>query len=164
MILPTSDELKECMRVAEEYFQTANDSTQSQATVENCQKTIAIDPYAFIVERVDGKLAAYSVVLPTSQALKEDFLSGRITERELSEAAKRQPIFESLYLSVAFVFLEYRKKGIGLRLVKEQIGYFKDKYGINDYYAWAWSEEGKILISAINRDLKISIALPTYSK
>jgi predicted GNAT family acetyltransferase len=164
MIFPTVDELRECMEAAEQYFHTADDQTQSEATVESCQKTIAVEPHAFVIERLDGKLAAYSVALPTSQALKEDFLSGRITERELSAKAKTYPVFESLYLAVTFVLPAYRKRGIDSRLCKEQIEYFKSKYSINNYYAWAWSDEGKALISTIERDLKISIALPRYSK
>jgi len=164
MIFPTLDELEKSVEAGERYFQTADDPSQSEATVENCQKIIAVDPHAFIIERVDGQLAAYSSVLPTSNAVKNDFLAGKITERELLAVATSEPAFETLYLLVSFVLAEYRKRGIASRLVKEQIGYFKGKYGINDYYAWAWSEEGKKLISALGRDLKILIALPAYSK
>lgn len=164
MFLPTIDELRECMEAAEQYFHTADDLTQSEATVQNCQKTIAVEPHAFVIERLDGKLAAYSVVFPTSYVLKEDFLLGRINERELSAKAKMHPVFESLYLAVTFVFPEYRRRGIGLRLCKEQIEYFKNTYGINDYYAWVWSEEGKALVSSLQRDLNIPIALSSYSK
>lgn len=164
MIFPTLEELEKSVEAGERCFHSADVPSESEVTIENCQKIIAIDRHAYIIERVEGKFAPYSSVLPTSMAVKDDFLSGKITERELLAAATSQPAFETLYLLVSFVLPEYQRKGIALRLMKKQIEYFKKKYGINDYYAWAWSSEGKILISAIGRDLKIHIALPSYSK
>ena len=107
MIFPTLDELEKSVEAGERYFQTADDPSQSEATVENCQKIIAVDPHAFIIERVDGQLAAYSSVLPTSNAVKNDFLMGKITERELLAIATSEPAFETLYLLVFFVLPEY---------------------------------------------------------
>ena len=41
--------------------------------------------------------------------------------------------------------------------MKKQIKYFKEKYGINRFYTLALTKEGKKLIKAMERDLRIKI-------
>lgn len=85
------------------------------------------------------------------------FLEGKINEKELFDISLSRPFFEALYLTAIIVLPEYRKKGIGSSLMKKQIEYFKEKYGINSFYTLTLTEEGKKLIEAIGRDLHINI-------
>lgn len=157
MELPTESEVKEIMEIGRQYFKTDDDLSQMQPTAENGEKLAQLEKYNRVVERRNGKLAGWSVVFPTSKENEDAFLEGKITEEELFQKSVAHPSFESLYLLVFFVLPEYRREGIAKKLVSEQIKYFQDTYHIANFFVWAWSPEGKALVSHLEKELQIPI-------
>jgi len=161
---PSEEEIVEMSALAEKLFGTDTDPTQAEPTLGNSLRLIEIDKNTCIYKKVDGKIAGWSVVLPTSLSDKEAFVKGDMTEKVLFEKSIATPSFESLYLMAVVVLPEFRNQGLATRLMCAQIEYFKDRYGIADYSALALSEGGSGVVAALEKELGISIAKPAYSK
>ena len=157
IVYPQSSEIEETNKMAAVLFGTDEDKTQAQPTLENALRLIALEKNNFICLKEGGKIIAWSVVMPTSQKEMERFLKEEINEKELFEISIEHPSFEALYLMAVIVLPEYRKQGIGSSLMKQQIEYFKGKYGIEKLYAFVLTEEGKGLIGALEKNLQVTI-------
>lgn len=155
---PNNEDLEKMNAIAIELFQTENDDTQASPTLEKCLQVIKKDKYNYISINDDkGEPIAWSLVMPTSLEVMDNFLSEEITERELLETSRSDDKFEALYLFSVIVLPEHRRKGLGQFLFKTQIKYFKDKYNISELYSWWFSEEGKKLGDSLEKDLGIEI-------
>lgn len=161
IVYPSISEIEGTNRAAVHLFGTDVDEDQAQPTLENALALIGLDKNTFICLKDEGKIVAWSVVLPTSREDMNDFLSGKITERELFDRSVSSPSYEALYLTAVVVLPEHRKQGIGLRLMKHQIEYFRQKYGIADFYAYTLNEDGKRFAHNLERELKIAIPFLT---
>src|SRR3989338_10686382 len=95
---PTIEDSAQMNVVAEEIFGAEEDTTQTKPTIENALKLIAIDKNNFVCVKDGEKIIAWTVTLPTSKQNMNEFLDGKITERELSERSKKNHSFETLYL------------------------------------------------------------------
>lgn len=111
----------------------------------------------------DGNnIIGWSLVLPASREAMERFLREEITEKELFLDTLKNRKFETLYIFVAIVMPEYRNKGWAKDLISYQIKYFQNEYSIKDFFAWTFSEEGKRLVSSLEKSLNVKI--PYLSK
>ena len=73
--------------------------------------------------------------MPTTKELAEKFLDKEITERELLDLTKWQEKYSVIYLCAAITILEYRRKGLALKLFKQAIAKIPK---IEDYMLFAW--------------------------
>ena len=64
---------------------------------------------------------AWVLIIPTTHALMDKFLNGRISEKELFERTPLDAKYETLYLCSALVLNEYRRQGIAKRLMLNAI-------------------------------------------
>ena len=132
---PSQPEIDWTNKIAEELFGTEDDETQAKPTLENELKLISVEKNNFICLKNKEGIIAWSVVLPTSKENMEKFLKKEIDEKELFQISFGTQSFETLYLTAVVVLPEYRRMGLGSSLLKKQIEYFKNTYGINDFYA-----------------------------
>ena len=141
--------LKQIHDLAEEFFQTEIDPTQISATLEDTNKILAIHEKGLIYRTdKDGKLVGWIVVLPTSQKLSLQFLSGEITERMLLEKSEPQNEYDALYLCSAYVVPKHRREGHVVDMLKEAmscIPHAKDCM----LSSWPYSPEGRQLLSKL---------------
>lgn len=155
---PNNEQLEKMNAMAIELFHTENDDTQASPTLEKSLQVINKEKYNFIsVNNDKDEPIAWSLVMPTSLEVMDNFLSEEITERELLEISRTDNKFEALYLFSVIVLPEYRRKGLGQFLFKTQIEYFKERYDITEVYSWWFSEEGKKLGDSLEKDLGIEI-------
>lgn len=157
IVFPTIPDLEQMCEYAVKIFNIDVNDDMAKPTVENCLRTIALDKYSYICLKDAGTCIAWSCAIPTSLKNMDSFLAENMTERELIDDARNNPSFEALYLIVTVVLPEYRRKGLGLFLERIQIEYFKEKYNITNFYSWWFSEEGKKLGLALQRELNIEI-------
>ncbi|MDD3663456.1 MAG: GNAT family N-acetyltransferase, partial [Candidatus Pacebacteria bacterium] len=139
-------------------FGTEDDPDQAQPTLHNALSLINLEKNNFLCIKDENKVIAWSVVLPTSIKNMTSFLSNRMTEKDLFLDSINNPKFESLYLMSVIVLPEYRKKGLGSKLLTQQINYFKNNFSINNFYAMILSNEGSKLLEKLIEDLKIKIS------
>lgn len=153
---PTKIDIEKMNKVATDIFGNG-DETMVNPTPENDKRIIALEENTFVCYKKNNTPVAWSLVLPTSKENAKQFLDKEITERELFDTSTQNPSFESLYLFVVVTMPDYRKKGLGSSLMKYQIDYFKNKYKIKNFYAWALNNEGKSLIESLKRDIEPTI-------
>ena len=99
----------------------------------------------------------WTLAVPTSRSLMQGLLDGKVTEKELSARAKEEKSYEALYLLATIVLPGVRKQGIASTLRQSQLSYFQEKYGITDFYACIFSQEGGYLVDKVEKDLGIEI-------
>lgn len=160
---PTIEDIQKMTVVAENLFETSEDATQAEPTVENTSQLVAIDKNTLVCFKDNDTVIAWSVVLPTSKVNMNNFLSGKITEKQLSDESKKNHSFEALYLMAVITLPEYRRRGLSFQLVQYQIEYFKSVYGISDFYTMPFSFEGeqvlKKLVDGLHIPIKSSIVI-----
>jgi GNAT superfamily N-acetyltransferase len=137
------------IQLAEDVFAAKNDPDQldvDQDVIEHLKK---IHPYS-VSEYDDGNgPAAWILLIPTTTGLMNQFLEGKISEKELFEITPLDTPYEALYLCSAMVLEEYRRKGIAKRLALKAIEEIKKDHPIKEMFVWAFTKEGDLAADAL---------------
>ena len=150
--------LDKIMRIAEKFFDTATDPTQMPISKESLDKLQRLHPDTFAYKLENGEPVSWIVVLPTTKKLAEEFLSGKINERELLDMTEPQEKYEALYLCSAFTVPGSRRKGYAEELIKKSLASMPLIPGAL-FFAWPFSEEGRVMIEKMEKELDVQIRL-----
>jgi len=148
---PAEDNLQRMIRLAEEFFGTRSDPAQISVTPEVSERLRLIHPHALTEERNEDGPIAWMLLFPTTQALKEEFIAGRITERELLEKTPLGGPYTAVYLCSALVLPEFRRKGLATKLVSEALQAILKDHPIDTLFYWAFSGAGEKLARTVSR-------------
>lgn len=154
------DNFSRMIQLADEFFETKNDSSQLSITEEVMKQLRSIHPATMGEKQNDDGPIAWTIVIPTTRNVKELFLSGSINEEELLKQTLTETTFTSIYLCSALTLPEFRGKGIVKELVCNSIRAIQKEHHIKDLYVWSFSIEGKFLAEAISR----TVSLPLFEK
>lgn len=151
--------LAKMMAVADELFGTQSDPDQIPVTMDSWNRISRISK-DFLSCRLtdDGELKGWAVVIPTTRQVMGDFLTGRISEKELMHRTPLQKEYDALYLCSVIVLPEYRRQGIAAGLLKELIDKAPIKKGAA-LFAWPFSAEGKMLVRKLALEYNLKIQL-----
>lgn len=157
-ILPVTDRtvLNNTLKIAEEFFGTEVDPEQIPISEKSFLKLNSYNKNTvlYITDDSDNTLG-WSVVVPTSKELMNDFLDKNISEKELFDKTDFSKV-EALYLCSVFVLPKYRGRGYAKNLIKEAIDIFtKDKP--LDLFCWIYSDEGKKLTDSLENESGLNI-------
>lgn len=143
--------LKKEMEIAEAIFDTENDPDQMPINEESIVKLDEIYKDWLETEFDEkGEPISWSVILPTQKNLAEKFIRNEITEKELLDFTKPQEVFNALYIVSVITIPEKRNMGLAQKVIKRSI--LKVPLEKNSLiFAWASTEDGKKLISKINK-------------
>ncbi len=140
------------LKISEEFFGTQSDPDQMPISHESAEKLNSIHPDTVLyMFNEKGDPIAWIVTIPTSIETMNNFIHKKITERELLDIAVREKSFDALYLCAVFVLPEYRRKGYAINLVKKSI-FMLSGGGEIPLYCWLYSDEGKKLVSTLEKD------------
>src|ERR1051326_4376820 len=104
------------LQLAGEVFDARHDPDQLQMTDGDREKLQRLHP-STMTEFADANgPVVWILLIPTTIAVMEDFLAGKISESDLLKKTKPGEKFESIYLCSAMVLEEYRKKGLAKKL------------------------------------------------
>jgi len=147
--MPLSN-LERMIQLADEVFAVKNDPSQLDVNEKVIKQLQSLHP-ATISEHDDGKgPVAWILVIPTTSFLMKDFLSKKITERELVDLTPLHDTkYDALYLCSALVLTEYRGKGIAKRLALEAIASIRKQHPLQTLFVWPFSKEGDALADTI---------------
>jgi GNAT superfamily N-acetyltransferase len=146
-----NDNLARMIRLAEDFFNTRDDPDQISVTEETMDRLRKIHPATLTEEAREGGPIAWMLVIPTTKGIMEEFVSGRINERELFETTPLTGPYRALYLCSALVLPEHRGKGLALSLTCRAIGAIQQDHPIETLFFWGFSVEGMRLASAAAR-------------
>lgn len=175
------DNLTRIIQLADEFFETKNDPSQLTITEKVMEQLRSIHP-ATMGEFTYGKgPVAWTIIFPTTRAIREEFVNGAIGETELmkltldqcnSDRPDRQlqvdgqvevdghVRFSSLYLCSALVEPEFRGEGLSKKLVCDSIQLIQKDHPIDELFVWTFSGEGKHLAKSVAS----SAGLPLFER
>ncbi len=139
------ENLSRMIHLAEEFFATKNDPAQISVTEEVMEKLRQIHPGTLTEENDGNGPIAWVMVIPTTEGIMEQFLSNKISERELLDATPLKERYDAIYLCSALVLPEHRGKGLARRLVSDAIASIQRDHPIRYLFYWAFSVEGRRL-------------------
>lgn len=146
-------------RSARDFFDLDNDPTQINADMKTYEYSVKIG--GITVSGIeDGKLLGWCFAFPTNKTLMNQFLLGVITENQLFWRTEKDEDYDAIYLCAAYVYEEYRRKGLGHMLVKECLEpLLKD--GVCIFYE-PYSEEGRRLSESVLKNYKYEIKIKKH--
>jgi hypothetical protein len=137
------------VQLANSVFDSRSDPSQLNVNEDVINRLHSIHP-ATLSEYDDGNgPVAWILVFPTTTELMENFISDRISERQLYELTPIETKYTTLYLCSALVLPEYRGRGIAIRLTVQAIGSIKKDHPIQSLFVWPFSKEGDNLAEKI---------------
>lgn len=145
------------LQLIDEVFATRNDSGQIQVNQKQLKKLESIHP-STLTELADGNgPVIWILVIPTTKTVMNDFLKGKIEEKELLERTKPGDTYTCIYLCSATTLPEYRGKGKTKQLCLEAIENIRKTHPIQDLFVWPFTKEGELLASKIASMCKLTL-------
>jgi ribosomal protein S18 acetylase RimI-like enzyme len=139
------------IQLAENTFAHRTDTNQLSVDEKVLKRLHRIHP-ATVSEYVDGDgPVVWIIVFPTTNELMENFLKGKISEKELYDQTPLHIKYEAIYLCSAMVLKEFRRKGIAQKLTLEAIESIREDHPIKSLFVWAFSKEGDALAEHISK-------------
>ncbi len=146
------------IQLAEETFHASEDSEQISMTAADRAQLERLHPACMRERRIDGEPVAWMLLFPTTTALMECFLAGRIGERRLLHDTPVGAEYPSVYICSALVLEEFRARGIARELASAALREIRARHPICALFIWPFSAEGESLAHSIAREA----GLPLY--
>ena len=144
-------------QLAEEFFGTKNDPEQISVDEETMSLLKKIHPETLSEERNDDGPIAWILVVPTTRKVMEEFIIGRISEKDLLTKTPPGVVFDSLYLCSALVLPEERGKGVATTLARRTIRAILRDHPIQFLFFWKFSDAGERLAASIAREFHLPL-------
>lgn len=133
------------IQLSEEIFSVKNDPNQLSIDEEVMQQLTKMHPNT-ISEYDDGNgPVSWVLLIPTSIELMNQFISNKISEKDLFEKTPLGIPYEALYLCSAITLTEYRNKGITKKLITNAIDQLLIDFPIKTLFVWSFTKEGDLL-------------------
>lgn len=143
-----------------EVFDTRNDPDQLQVSQEDMKKLQQLHPSTLTELADENGPGIWILLIPTTTALMNDFLEGRISEQALLDKTPVGAKYQAIYLCSATALPEYRGKGSAKKLTLEAIRNIRKTNAITSLFVWPFTPEGNKLAEAIVKES----GLPLLSK
>ncbi len=137
------------LQLADEVFAVKQDPQQLDVDESVLKKLQQLHP-ASVSERADENGPyCWILLIPTTINLMNDFVNGKISEKELFEQTPVGEKYESVYLCSAMVLEEYRHNGIARQTTLEAIRQIRSRHQVAYLFVWPFSREGDAAAKAI---------------
>lgn len=147
---------EEIRKASEDFFKTENDPEQMENKKENIPRLRALHPKAYQWKIVDDRPVGWVALVPTTKELMNDFLSCKITERQLFDETQPAKEYDAIYLCASFTMPEHRDKGYALELNIDSIESISQGKKLT-LFAWPISGEGEGLANKIEEKFQTKI-------
>lgn len=141
--------------IAEKFFGTKIDPDQIPVTKTSRLKLKELSPFGLNCALDENRdPISWVVCIPTTLNLMNEFISGKITEKEMFDRTEKSENYSALYLCSAITIPQYRRKGIARFLILESVNKFKELNPDIQLFAWIYSKEGSELSKSLPFDIK----------
>lgn len=138
------------IQLAEDSFAAHEDPDQLVVDEQILARLRRLHP-ATVSERADANgPVAWVLLIPTTMALMEQFLTSTITEKELYERTPDKGPYEAVYLCSALVLEEYRGRGIAKELTVIALESIRQDHPVQMLFNWPFSPEGASVAKAVS--------------
>ncbi len=137
------------LQLIDEVFATRNDPDQIQVTQQQLKKLERIHSATLTEKSDENGPLIWILMIPTTKSVMEDFLGGKISEKELLEKTKPGEVYSSIYLCSATTLPEYRGKGETKKLCISAINKISKDHPVTRLFVWPFTKEGEALAETI---------------
>lgn len=136
---------KRMMSLIDEVFETRNDDNQIQVNKQELKKLTLIHPLTLTeVANEDGPVI-WLLVIPTTAEMMYDFLSSKISEKQLLALTPLHTKYNVLYLCSVTTLPEYSGKGKTYELCINTINAIAKEHPIEFLLVWPFTKAGEAL-------------------
>jgi len=147
------------IQLAEDVFDARHDPDQLDVNEEVIKRFQLIHP-ASVGEYNEGEgPIAWVLVLPTTILLMNQFIEGKINEKQLFYQTPLQIPYEAIYLCSAMVLDEYRRQGIAKRLTLDAINSIRKDHKIQCLFYWPFTKEGDLAAKSLEEACELPLLL-----
>lgn len=157
--MPQLPNFQRMFQIIDDVFATRQDPDQLQVDEEVIKKLNEIHPACLSELADENGPVIWALMIPTTEKVMNDFLSGKISERELLDETIVGEKFTCLYLCSVTTLPEYRKKGETKKICLKAIEKIRANFPIATLYVWAFTKEGESLAQQIASETKLSLNL-----
>lgn len=145
------------LQLIDEVFATRNDPDQIQVNQKQLKKLETIHPDTLSeLSDANGPLV-WVLVIPTSTAIMNDFLSGGISEKQVLDKTEPGRAYDCLYLCSATTLPEARGKGLTKKVCVDAITSISQQHKIRTLFVWPFSPEGSALAKTLADELHLNL-------
>jgi hypothetical protein len=157
--MPQLPNYQRMFQIIDDVFATRNDPDQLQVDEEVIQKLNEIHPACLSELADENGPVIWALMIPTTEKVMNDFLSGKISERELLDHTNKGEKFTCLYLCSVTTLPEYRRKGETTKICLNAIEKIRSNFPIAALYVWALTSEGESLAKKLAAKVKLPLML-----
>lgn len=147
-------------KLAEEVFAVKNDPEQLDVDDSVIRHLVKIHPYTVSEHIENNESVAWLLVIPTTEEIMNDFISGKITEKQLYQMTPLNTEYQTIYLCSALVLEEFRSKGITKEMAIRAIQKIQKDHPVKALFTWPFTDEGDKVAEKIS-DIT---GLPLYKR
>jgi ribosomal protein S18 acetylase RimI-like enzyme len=115
---------------------------------------------ATVVERADADgPIAWVLLIPTTAALMEAFVSGEITEQALYERTPLDARYDAVYLCSAMVLEEHRRMGLAKQLTLDALEQIRKDHPVRCLFCWPFTPGGEALAVIIAKEADLPLRM-----
>ncbi|MDD8018805.1 MAG: hypothetical protein PHP42_10570 [Bacteroidota bacterium] len=151
------DNYTRMIQLADEFFASKKDPAQLDIDEQIITQLKKIHPAAMGELTDDGGPVAWTIVIPTTHDIMQQFLEKKISEKNLFDLTLHQSQFGAVYLCSALVLPEYRRKGFAKQLLCSSVRTIQQTHLISELFYWAFSTEGDTLAHAVASELHLPL-------
>ncbi len=152
-----SPNMSRMFALIDEVFATRSDAGQLQVTESDLKKLNEIHPAALSELANENGPVIWVLVIPTTSSVMNDFLDGKIQEREIPERTIPGATYDCIYLCSATTLPEYRGKGETKKVCLNAINAICKDHPINTLFVWSFTKEGEMLAKSLAAESKLAL-------
>ncbi len=133
------------MQIIDEVFDTRNDPQQIQISEDVRERLLKIHPAVFSEYNEGNGPCIWTLLIPTTEAIMNLFVTKKITEQELFERTESETKYDAIYLCSAITLPEYRGKGMTCRMCMDTINKIQKDHSIKYLLVWPFTTQGNQL-------------------
>ncbi len=155
--------INESSRLAEAFFHMESKPDEIPANKDTKLFFLNSIPECDNIIYAGEKVIGFALIIPANKIIMNQFLSKKITERELFEKVKKEinyEIFNTIYLCSCFVKKEYRGKGLAVQAWRESILKIIGKRKVKPIlFVWTQTKEGENTAKKVASNLKFPLKI-----
>jgi len=144
-------------KLAEEFFDMKNDPAQLSVDEDTMKCLLEINPSTLSEKTDENGPIAWMLIIPTTKKIMDDFLTRKITEKEILDRTPLGEKYDTIYLCSALVLPEYRGRGLAKQMVRHAIQSILNQHPIQSLFVWSFSTEGKSLANWVANELNLPL-------
>ncbi len=157
--MPILPNFQRMMSLIDEVFATRNDPGQLQVDGKVMHKLESIHP-ATLSEFADvNGPVIWALIIPTTRVVMNDFLVGKISEKEILQNTEPGESYDCIYLCSVTTLPEYRGKGDTKKLCIEAVQSVCNDHSITTLFVWPFTKEGENLAKALASECKLELQI-----